>query len=207
MLRFQSRPDGVFLAILNGALEFLIDQVSSAVEDSRDDPGAWAKIYPDLAAFFSPQLAKDTLSKLLETSKAPSLYQLTDYHWYLLHIALQLLIDVHNDDLRDEPSGLIQVGPYKIGKIDMGAILDRFFWDLDFVGADYLLHMSPEERRQRAFSDEAWSIAAHLKPHPDELTLHVWTEDPDWEVDTEAYPECGIIATYPRDSGADVPTG
>jgi hypothetical protein len=207
VLRFQSRPDGVFLAILHDALEFLIDQVSSVVDESRDEPSTWADIYPDLATFFSPQLARDTLSKLLEASKAPRLYQLTDYHWYLVHVALQLLIDVHNDDLRDEPSRLIRVGQYKIGPIDLDAILDRFFWDLDFEGPNYLLSMSPEERRQGTFSDEAWSIAAHLKPHPDELTLDVWTGDPDWEVDTGTYPECGIIATYPRDLDPDDPTG
>ena len=67
--------------------------------------------YPDLATFFSPQLARDALSKLLEASKAPNLSQLTDYQWYLVHIALQLQIDLHNDGLRDEHSGLIRVGP------------------------------------------------------------------------------------------------
>jgi len=87
VLRFRTRPDGVFLAILDEALEFLIDQVAAAVEDFKDEPSSWAEIYPDLAKFFSPQLAQDALSKLLEASNAPRLYQLTDYHWYLVHMA------------------------------------------------------------------------------------------------------------------------
>src|SRR5437773_500279 len=87
--RVPSRPDGVFLAILRDALEFMIDQLSSAVDDFKHNPSSWAEIYPDLATFFSPQLAKDTFSRLLEASKAQSLYVLTDYHWYLVHIALE----------------------------------------------------------------------------------------------------------------------
>jgi len=200
VLRFRTRPDGVFLAILDEALEFLIDQVAAAVEDFKDEPSSWAEIYPDLAKFFSPQLAQDALSKLLEASNAPRLYQLTDYHWYLGHMALQLQIDVHNDALRDEPSGLIPVGPNKIGKIDIDAILDLFFWDLDFGGGKTLLGLSGEARRDFTISDEAWSIAAGLKPHSDELTLQLWTGDPEREVATEAYPESGDHCDLPTRS-------
>lgn len=205
MLRFASRPDSVFLAILHDALDVMIDQMSIAVENSEKDPTSWAESEPDLAVFFSPQLAKDTLSKLREASKAPSLYDLTAYHWYLLYMALHEQIGVHNDDLRLEPSELIPVGPYKVGKIDMDAIADRFFWDLDFGGGKVIEYLGGEARQLLTISDEAWSIAAGLPPHPDELTLQVWTGDPEWADDTEGYPESGVIATYPRDDPEDDP--
>ena len=53
-------------------------------------------------------------------------------------------------------------------------------------------------------SDEAWSISAGLKPHPDELRLDVRVIEPGWDIDGEEYPESGIIAMYPQHStGAD----
>ena len=146
MLRFQTRPDGVFLAILHDALGCFTDDMSVVIEDAKSDPTSWRNTYPypDLARLFSPELAKDTVSKLLEASRAPDLYQLTDYHWLLVYVALEIQIDVHNDDARENPPGLIQVGPYQIGRIDKDAIVGRFFWDTDFAGGKAFADMAGE---------------------------------------------------------------
>jgi hypothetical protein len=177
-----------------------IDQISEFLEGGSAEPGAWENEYPHFARLFSSHLARNTLADLLEASQASALYQLTDFHWYLVYYVLQPFVEIHNDSAREDPSGRMAVGAYLIGQIDFTFVLDHFFWDLDFLHNENLLNLSPAQRHAHALSGEAWSIAAGLSPHHDELALHVWTGPPHWEPDTGMYPVEGIIAAYPRKS-------
>jgi hypothetical protein len=205
MLRFATEPDAVFLALVHDALEQWLD-LSETLED---EPQAWVDAYPNLAPLFSLKLARDTASKLLEASRAPELYQLTDFHWLLVYVAVNEQIDVHNDYAKDNPSGLAQVGPYRVGQIDKDIVIDRFFWDTDFLAVEGLPPLSGDEREGMGLSAEAWSISMGLPPHPAELELKLFREqaepvstvaagagDEDAD-DEEAYPDSGEIPTYP----------
>ncbi len=87
MLRFQSPPDAVFLAILHYAIEATLDNLA---DESTE---GWKARYSNAAKVFAMPLARDTLKALLEASKAPGLYQITDYHWLLLYDALRVQIE------------------------------------------------------------------------------------------------------------------
>ena len=57
--------------------------------------------------------------------------------------------------------------------------------------------MSVDQRRQQlGFSDEAFSIAAGLKPHPSELEIRP-VVDPDWRGENDESPAHGVIHAYP----------
>jgi hypothetical protein len=64
-----------------------------------------------------------------------------------------------------------------------------------------LLDLSPDQRgRQLGFSDEAFSIAAGLTPHPSEVDIRPWLQDdPAWRVEDDRFPAKGVIAVYPSE--------
>jgi len=197
MLRFATGPDRVFLAFVHQAFEEWL-----AYSDMLEDEDL-VVAHSDLAKLFSLPLARATVKKLLEASRAPELYQLTDYHWLLVYTAVCQEIDVHNDYARAKPNGLSQVGPYRVGQIDKDMVIDRFFWDLDFLAIEGLSPLFGVERESMGLSAEAWSISMGLPPHPAELELKLFREvgEPvpidDADDDEEAYPESGAIPTYP----------
>ncbi len=96
MLRFAQRPDPIFLAILHAALEDL--QETLADLEAED----WPAQYSTAARCFSRELARTTLAQLLPASRAKQLYQLTDYHWLLLHDCLRVYCAIHK---RRRPRG------------------------------------------------------------------------------------------------------
>ncbi len=199
MLRFASKPDRVFRAILHAALASRRDDIAEFVECPGDDPAEYRAAFPRLGRFFAPQVAIDVLDRLLAASRARTLYQLTDYHWLVLYDCLETFSAVHNDLAAESRSGTSRVGAYAIGPIEFDAILDSFFWDTDFLVGPEFLELSPEQRREFRFSEETFGIAAGLAPHPDELRLTPWTADPGWEDEPDPYPPRGRIVRYPPD--------
>ena len=166
----------------------------------------WPATEPMLARFFDPSTAVQLIERLLAASEETQLYQLTDYHWLMIYRCLETFCDLHNDEAAIDPSGRAEVGPYAIGSIDFHAIVDRFFWDTDFLVGPELLDLSPDQRRrQLGFSDEAFSIAAGLTPHPAEVDIRPWRQDdPVWRVEGDRFPAEGVIAAYPpEDQDAD----
>ena len=211
MLRFESVPDPVFTAILHECLGWTCDDLEYFTETYRPSKGDlrerdefYRATYPRTARFFRRKEALELVERLLSASKEPTLYQITDYHWLILYEALKAYCDDHNDMARDSEGGMLPVGPYEIGEIDFDYIVDRFFWDVDFLEGEGLLDLTPDlRRRQLGISDEAYSIAAGLKPHPDELRMIPWTE-PGWEAaDEVAGPESGRIPVYPPNDADD----
>jgi hypothetical protein len=201
MLRFEVPPDKVFLAILHAALALQKDYVEMLME-TEDGPASrwWPVTEPLLARFFDPPTAVHLIGRLLAASRERQVYQLTDYHWLMIYRCLETFCDLHNDEAGTDPSGRTEVGPYSLGPIDFDAIVDRFFWDTDFLIGPELLNLSPDQRaRQLGFSDEAFSIAAGLAPHASEIEIRPWGHDDDraWHVEDERFPPDGIIAAYP----------
>jgi hypothetical protein len=175
MLRFAQPPDAVFLAILHDALEDLQETLTDL--EAED----WPALYPLAARCFSPDLARTTLAQLLTASRAPALYQLTDYHWLLLYDGLRVYCTVHNDYAGEASTQTLPVGPYQIGPINFDAVVDQYFWDTDFLlDGSTLASLSPEGRKTMDVADEVFGIAQGLPPHPDELKLTLWAE-PGWE--------------------------
>jgi len=175
VLRFAQRPDPIFSTILHEALEELQEILADMEE------GFWPAQYPAASRCFSPGSARTTLDQLLTGSRAPEVYQLTDYHWLLLYDCLRVYCEIHNDYAQEAPAKALPVGPYQIGPIDFDAVVDRYFWDTDFLlEGPTLTGLGPEGRKSMGVADEVFGIAQGLPPHPDELKLTLW-DGPGWE--------------------------
>ncbi len=158
MLRFQLPPDPVFLAILHYAIEMILDEL----EDEGTEEDYWKAQYSNAAKVFTMPLARDTLNALLEATKAPGLYQITDYHWLLLYDALRVQIDILNDLASEQPTGLWRVGPYWIGQVDLGDAIDGVFWDIDFlIEGELIAALTPEQRQSMGMNPETLSQPRH----------------------------------------------
>jgi len=192
MLRFAQPPDAVFLAILHAALEDLQETLTDL--EAED----WPALYPLAARCFSADLARTTLAELLTASRAPEIYQLTDFHWLLLYDCLRAYCAIHSDYAQEVATKSLPVGPYQIGPIDFDAVMDQYFWDTDFLlDGPTLASLSPEGRKTMGVADEVFGIAQGLPPHPDELTLTAWAE-PGWDESGEEDDAVGlVIPEYP----------
>jgi hypothetical protein len=204
MLRFETPPDKVFVSILHASLELQKSYVEELIETETGPTSQWwPAAEPMLARFFDPRTAARLIEDLLAASRDPRLYQLTDYHWLVVYQCLETFCDLHNDEAAADPTGRADIGPYSLGAIKFDAIVDRFFWDTDFLVGPELLGLSADQRRrQLGFSGEAFGIAAGLKPHPSELEIRP-VADPDWRGEDDESPAHGVIGVYPPDEGSE----
>lgn len=147
MLRWQKPPTPKFHAfVTDGLREHLV----------RTHKG-WIEDFPSLARIFTEEQAEKILAQLVEAHQSQDVYQLNDYHWLLLWEVL------HAYYQEDRPV------PYPT--FDKWISPDEgYFWDVDFLIPE-AVELGPEKRKMMDLSDEAFSIAAGLRPHPDELKL------------------------------------
>ncbi len=202
MLYFARRPDAVFTAILQDALEELHWTLTEPETDPKDAEDIWNADYSSAAKCFPLRLAVDTLDRLLAASQNPTtLYRLTDYHWLLLYACLKTYCAVHNDYAVEAADQMFPVGPYEIGAIDFIALVDRYFWDTDFLlDAATAAALGPEGRQQLGLSLEAFGISQQLVPHPEELKCEP-VEPPPWGSEDSGEALNGpLIPRYPPEA-------
>ncbi len=195
MLYFARRPDAVFTAILQDALE----ELRHLLTDPAEADELWRADYSSAAKCFPLPLAVDTLDRLLAASQdSITVYRITDYHWLLLYACLKTYCDIHNDYAAEAAKKRLSVGPYEIGEIDFNALVDGYFWDVDFlVDATTGAGLGPEGRQQLGVSAEAFGLAQQLVPHPEELTVESLAELP-WRSEAVGQaPEGPLIPQYP----------
>ena len=177
MLLFQEEPDPIFVAIVHTALEFVRDvhlvcyregyRPTPAERRELDD--SYADFFPELAPFFTRRQLVRVIERLLRASRdTRRCYRLTDYHWLVLYACLSTYCDLHNDDATGTGD---TVGAYEIEHIDFDAIVERFFFDTDFLLGSVLLQAEEKAPGQLQATREAWKIAARLKPEPGDLRL------------------------------------
>ena len=177
MVLFQEEPDPIFLAILHEALEYVRDVPLARYRrgyrptraERRDLDAAYADLFPELAPLFSRRDLIAVIERLLRASRhTRRRYRLTDYHWLVLHACLSVYCDLHNDEATGTGDA---VGPYEIEHIDFDAIVERFFFDTDFLLGSVLLQAEEKAPGQLQATREAWKIAARLQPEPGDLRL------------------------------------
>lgn len=200
MLYFQTRPDRVFLAILQEALQYArgeLDVAPTHEDDATDE--YYRVLYPGLPRFFARGELVEVLDRLLQAQRQPAVYEISDFHWLVLHECLEVFCDLHNDAALDRDG---QVGPYAIDTIDLEVIVERFFWDIDFQWGSVLLEVEERAPGRVQASRQAWKIAAGLRPDPEDLRMavipgsaeEIWPADPD----ERPMPESGYVGPYPR---------
>ncbi len=66
------------------------------------------ELYPELTRFFDRKELLEVLDRLLEASQQPAMYEITDYHWLVVHECLEMFCGLHNDDALGDDG---KVGP------------------------------------------------------------------------------------------------
>jgi len=103
----------------------------------QDLDESYRDLFPDLVPFFTRQELARLLDRLLRASRSGRRrFQLSDYHWLVLYSCLHLFCDLHNDGATGAGD---RVGPYEIEAIDFDAMVERFFFDTDFLMGPVLL--------------------------------------------------------------------
>ncbi len=166
MLRFENKPDEIFVLLINEAIEDMICYIEMDDDvDARQD--ALKASMPRSSELFDARGAMDQLGALRECLNSDTLYKPTDYHWLLLYECLRSYCDYFNDERIGDVYKL-----HKIEHIDFESLIECYFWDTDFLNDD-IPNVSLEVRQMMGVSSETFGLTAGMKPHPDELVLAV----------------------------------
>ncbi len=217
MIEFQTEPDPIFLAILTEALEWLLIELNPYAESYTPTPQEVVDLdeqyqkwqHELLVRFFTRDEARVQLAQLLRALRDQSLYRITDYHWLILYVALNVFTDLHNDDDLGRHG---RVGPYTIDEIDFDYILDVFFFDTDFLfGPELLVEHPTKLEVVPGVTPQARKIAAGIKPDPDDLELTAIesnrSEMKKLPRQPGTYPTSGYVGPYPmRERNNEVTT-
>ncbi len=189
MLRFQYTPDVCFHAIVDSALSTCADELREWIDEGEPEYLKPATM-EHLCDWFESPILLTVLDRLLEAHRALELYSLNDWHYLILYHVLHTFVTVHNDFVRD--TGLVNVGGSLVGDIEFDAIIEIYFWDIDFLTTPDIFNGIPRQLRSSAdfslewiaeqglnvdevnnmdFSEELFGIVNRLAPHPDELEL------------------------------------
>ncbi len=215
MIVFQDEPDAIVLAIVHEALAQVRDvhllrylpghRLTAAERRELDE--SYGDLFPELAPFFTRRELVRVIDRLLRASRdGRRRYELTDYHWLVLYSCLQLYCDLHNDGAIGTGD---QVGPYEIEAIDFDAIVERFFFDTDFLMGPVLLAAEEASPGQLHATRQAWKIAARLRPEAKDLRVVEVASSAESEGGRESarrVPASGYVGPYPlreREAGGE----
>ena len=164
--------------------------------ERRELEASYRDLFPELAPLFTRRELVRVIDRLRRASRDERRrYELTDYHWLVLYVCLQLYCDLHNDGATGD-----QVGRYEIEHIDFDALVGQFFFDTDFLLGSTLLSAEETAPGQVGVTRQAWKIAAGLRPEAKDLRLTAVAGSGGSEGDPELVrriPPGGYVGSYP----------
>jgi hypothetical protein len=210
MIVFQDAPDAIFLAIVDEALAHVREVhllryrtgYRPTRAERRELEASYRDLFPELVPLFTRRELVRSIDRLRRANRDERRrYELTDYHWLVLYVCLQVYCDLHNDGATGD-----QVGPYEIEHIDVDAVVERFFFDTDFLMGATLLAAEEAAPGQLSVTRQAWKIAAGLRPEAKDVRLKVVGRSGESTGDPEVVPRipaCGYVGSYPLRENAD----
>lgn len=211
MILFQDDPDPIFLAVVEEALTHVREVYLVGYQEGyrptraqrRELDESYGDLFPELVQFFTRRELVRVVDQLLRVSRdVRQYYELTDYHWLVLYSCLHIYCELHNDGATGTGD---RVGRYDIEHIDFDIVVDRFFFDTDFLMGATLLSAEEVAPGQLLVTRQSWKIAAKLKPEADDLKLTKAERTLDREVDQESahqVPLSGYVGPYPLGEAA-----
>ncbi len=210
MLRFETPPDKIFMAIVEASIRLMIDQIKEIKSAKEDANNELEDLLPSAGKVFDPATALKTLKRILACHKRPGLYHLNDYHYLLLYDTLLYFCEIHNDMVKDthskfEKQRTSRVGAFHIERIDFDALIDIYSYDTDFLmDGDTLLGLGLESRKEMGLNEETFGISQGLAPHPDELKIKVQDDEKPvlviqsgfWGPSSRVYPDLKLNKEY-----------
>ncbi|MBN1462039.1 MAG: hypothetical protein JXA57_21110 [Armatimonadetes bacterium] len=189
MILFARQQDDVMSHMLEEALGLYVDELRQAIEFK--DEARWRIWHPLAGRCFTTETAFKTAQHLAAIAKEPDYYRVNDYHWLILYECLEEFCELFNDAAQEEPGGFYDVGPYAFREIDFEDLVERFFWDTDFLMPFRVVGGLRDRQRQEMGLDEhLFGIAQGWAPHPEDLQVeHLQPDDvPDIPGDPLVHP-------------------
>ena len=150
---------------------------------SANDLKTWFVEYPNLERFYTPYSAVVTLEELVMVHSQAAVYRPTDFHWLVLYECLKNYCLWHNDRLSQSGEPFLLIGGYRFGSLDFESIMERYFWDQDFM-AD----LGETGSVGCPLQEETINLSMGLSPHPSKLRFTL-VQDVAWHVPEPQ--ECG----------------
>ncbi len=182
MLYFAMKPDPMFCKIVEAGLDWESDLLKGA-----DGDEGIIKCYSRcIQSAFNIKELQSVIEKLLEAHRSEVLYDLTNYHWFILHDILLSTTTVHNEEMGEHGA----FSDMEVGRIDFYHMTDIYFWDFDFlIPMDWLDNMPMEDKKVMGLDEETFGVVSGLKPHLSEIQLTEITLSPDkcWEIPDDEF--------------------
>ncbi len=163
MIHFSTKPDPIFLALVNHAIDETVGRYLS-FDDPRDQEDWLCAGMPRSARFFAGPEAKQHLLDLQNALNDGGLHEISKYHWLLLYECLETFCQEFNE----QPSGVV-AEHHGIQRVVFRKLINLFFWDIDFLD-DNIAKMTHQQRQMMIFP-ETFGLSAGFKRHPQELTI------------------------------------
>lgn len=180
MLRFQTHPDVVFMAILQESMAMMIDQLREMEGDlssAGEDPYDRENLLPNAGRVFNTVTAMNTLRQILRCHRENMLFHMNNYHFLILYDTLQHYCKIRNDmvrtsdDLREKEK-LTVIGGVQIEVIKFDDLIAVYFFDIDFLlDTETVIGLGLDKRSLLGIHNETFGISQGLSPHPEELKL------------------------------------
>lgn len=126
--------------------------------------------------------------------KAPELYQVTDWHWFLIYRILEVYIECHNDTYKDHDSYMEFFDPeqskaddqlygrtktkkhWMNRRLGFETYTEHFFWDYDFLMGPEIGNASNVKTIQAALGieDSTINFLSGRKASEEDLKIAVW---------------------------------
>jgi hypothetical protein len=180
MLRFQTHPDMVFMAIPQESMAMMIDQLREMEGDlssAGDNLYGLENLLPNAGRVFNTVTAMNTFGQLLRCHREDMLFHMNNYHFLILYDTLQHYCEIRNDmvrtsdDLREKEK-LTVIGGVHIEVINFDDLIAIYFFDIDFLlRTETVIGLGLDRRSLLGIHNETFGISQGLTPHPEELEL------------------------------------
>lgn len=194
MIYFQTKPDSVFSAILEEALQSGLAEATLIAQE--EDCESWEGLFPVCANWFTPQMAVLAVKQLLQACQDPRVYRIPDTYWLLVYECLSTFCAAHNDFIEDEREAQKTVGPFRLGYLDCGSMVQIYFWDTDFLmhaNSNITLALCPcddqMETERTKDEENGWPpVMGKLEP-VEEVLWRVEAPDEFFHSESDQYPD------------------
>jgi len=174
MLYFRTKPDPVFMVLIDQALQRELEFFRRI--SSENDLEIWFVEYPNLERIFTPYSAMVTLEDLLRAHAHATVYRPTDFHWLVIYECLKNYCLWHNDRLSESEEPFLWVQAYRFGYLELESILERYFWDQDFLTLPPSDLDEPTCGCSPTNPEAKGDLSRGLRPHPSHLRFTVVKE-------------------------------
>ncbi len=174
MLYFRTKPDPVFMVLVDQAFQWELGQFRRI--SAGNDLETWFVEYPSLERIFTPYSAMVTLEDLLRAHTQAAVYRPTDFHWLAIYECLKNYCLWHNDRLSESEEPFLWIQAYRFGYLEFDSIVERYFWDQDFLSLPQSDEEEPICACSATDSETVEDLSMGLRPHPSHLRFTVVQE-------------------------------